>query len=207
MADVVPSQSLTRREAIHRILAALAVAPLLPATSWAQEGTPPGIGWDPDLLRKEIPWPRLLTTAEKDAVTVLADLIIPADAHGPAASAVGIPDFIDEWVSAPYDASRKDLNVLRTGLPVLDEAARRLSNRAFAASPAEVQLRLMESIAAGGAGVDERLHALFIDLRRLVAGGYYTTPAGWTAIGYVGNRAMPAFSGPPAEIRRRLGLD
>jgi hypothetical protein len=59
------------------------------------------IGFDPDLLKKEIPWARLLTEREKLVATALGDLIIPADEYGPAASTVGVPDFIDEWVSAP----------------------------------------------------------------------------------------------------------
>ncbi len=204
MADTF-FQPLTRREAIQRILAAIAVVPLLDATTLGQDSTPPGIGWDPNLLSKEIPWPRLLNDQEKQTVAAIADLIIPADEHGPAASAVGVPDFVDEWVSAPYEASRSDLARLRRALPVLDEAAIGLAGRGFADSPAEVQQQLMDVMANPGG--NEILHRLFSDLRRLVAGGYYTTPAGWTAIGYSGNRALAAFPPPSADVRRHLGLD
>ena len=34
----------------------------------------------------------------------------------------------------------------------------------------------------------------------------YATPAGWEAIGYVGNVALPKFDGPPAEVLAKLGV-
>ncbi len=47
-------------------------------------------------------WPLTLTPAQRRLAAVLVDLIIPADEHSPSAPAVGVVDFIDEWVSAPY---------------------------------------------------------------------------------------------------------
>src|SRR6478672_1524999 len=44
------------------------------------------------------PWERVLTMEELAMVTILADLILPKDALGPAASEVGVPDFINEWI-------------------------------------------------------------------------------------------------------------
>ena len=38
-----------------------------------------------------------------------------------------MPDFIDEWVSAPYEAQQKDAKVIRAGLAWIDgEAKKRL---------------------------------------------------------------------------------
>ena len=90
--------SLSRRDALRLIFVASALASALDITAFGVEG---GLGADPDLLKKDIPWPRVLSAAEKRAATALADLLIPADEHGPAASAVGVVDFLDEWVSAP----------------------------------------------------------------------------------------------------------
>lgn len=42
------------------------------------------------------------------ALRALADVLLPADAHGPAPSAVGIADFFDEWLSAPYPIQQAD---------------------------------------------------------------------------------------------------
>src|ERR1019366_1130520 len=62
-----------------------------------------GYGTDPDLLRAYKPgdlWPLTFSDAQRSLVAALCDVIIPADGHSPSASAVGVTDFIDEWVSA-----------------------------------------------------------------------------------------------------------
>jgi hypothetical protein len=46
----------------------------------------------------------------------------------------------------------------------------------------------------------------FAKFRDLTAGGFYTTPVGMTAIGYVGNVPLEKFDGPPLAVLRKLGL-
>jgi hypothetical protein len=172
------SSALTRREAIRRILVAAALASHLQLSSFGQEEGA-GIGWDPNLLKKEIPWPRLLTEAEKKTVTVLADIIIPADEHGPAASAVGVTDFIDEWVSAPYDPQRADLKVIREGVAWFDAEAKRRFGKVYAeAAPAE-QTVLLDAVLVAGSPERKAAYNFFKLFRDRVAGGYYSTPDGW----------------------------
>ncbi|MDT8342479.1 MAG: gluconate 2-dehydrogenase subunit 3 family protein, partial [Longimicrobiales bacterium] len=85
-----------------------------------------GDAWDPDLVNPELRWEKILTEDEREGLAALCDVILPADDRSPAASAVGAHDFIDEWVSAPYDFARNDLVLVRGGLGWLDrEAARR----------------------------------------------------------------------------------
>ena len=48
--------------------------------------------------------------------------------------------------------------------------------------------------------------AVFCRLRNLVAGGYYTTPAGMKDIGYRGNVPQAEWKGPPAEVLKKLNL-
>ena len=196
---------LTRRAALKRVIG-LSVA--LSELELPGFGATPnrGIGMDPNLLKKEIPWDRVLTAEEKRLVTVLGDLIIPADEHGPAASAVGVPDFIDEWVSAPYDAQQKDGKVIREGLAWLDGAAREHFGKGFAdAAPAQ-QTALLDDIVKEGTDARKAAHGFFTNFRDKVAGGYYSTPEGWKAIGYVGNVPMAEFPGPPPEVLKHLGL-
>jgi hypothetical protein len=196
---------LTRREAIRRILIATALASQFNLPSFGQEAET-GIGWDPNLLKKEIPWPRVLTDAEKRTVTVLADIIIPADEHGPAASAVGVPDFIDEWVSAPYDPQRSDLKTIRDGLAWFDaEAKRRFGKKYADASPAE-QTSLLDAVLAEGSAESKAAYTFFKLFRDRAAGGYYSTPDGWKALGYIGNTPQLAFAGPPDEALKHLDL-
>lgn len=202
MTDFLP---LNRRDALKRVIGLSIALSALEMPAFA--ATPVrGIGTDPNLLRKEIPWPRLLTDAEKKTVTALADVIIPADEHGPAASAVGVPDFIDEWVSAPYEQQGKDLEVIRKGLAWIDAESRKRFGKAFAeAAPAD-QTALLDDIVKDGTEARKQAFSFFKLFRDRAAGGYYTTPEGWKALGYVGNVPMVEFPGPPPEVLKHLGL-
>jgi hypothetical protein len=197
--------SLSRREALKRVIALSVSLSAVDLPAFAQTGVR-GIGTDPNLLNKEIPWPRVLTSAEKRTVTVLADLIIPADEHGPAASALGVPDFIDEWVSAPYDQQRQDLQVIRAGLAWLDDEARKRFSKGFADAAVEQQAAILDDVVKEGTAAHNHAFDFFSLFRDRAAGGYYSTPEGWKAIGYVGNVPMPEFPGPPPEVLKHLGL-
>jgi hypothetical protein len=201
------ARPLSRREAIQRILAASALVTTFDLRALTPAGTTPGLGFDPDLLKKEIPWPRLLTEGEKRIVAALADVILPADEFGPAASAVGVPDFIDEWVSAPYEQQVKDRKIIREGLAWLEtEARQRFSDRGFAECSTEQQTTLATEIVTDGTPARKQARSFFMLFRDRAAGGYYTTPEGWKAIGYTGNVAMTEFPGPPPEALKQAGL-
>lgn len=196
---------LTRRDALKRVVGLSIALTALDLPAFAQ--TPMrGIGGDPNLLKKEIPWARVLTEVEKRTVTALADLTIPADEHGPAASAVGVPDFIDEWVSAPYEQQEKDLKVIRGGLAWLDGEAQKRFGKGFADAAAEQQTAILDGIVKEGTAARKQAFSFFSLFRDRVAGGYYSTPEGWKAIGYVGNVPMMEFPGPPLEVLKHLGL-
>ena len=60
---------------------------------------------------------------KKDQVAILSDIICPADERGPAATDVGVPDVIDEWVSAPYSSQQRDRVEIINGLQWLDDEA------------------------------------------------------------------------------------
>jgi len=199
------SALLTRREAIRRILVATALASQFDLISFGEERST-GIGWDPNLLKKDIPWPRVLTDAEKRTVTVLADIIIPADENGSAASAVGVADFIDEWVSAPYDLQRADLKTIRGGLAWFDGEARRRFGKSFVESSPAEQTSLLDAVLAQGSPERKAAYNFFKLFRDRVAGAYYSTPDGWKALGYTGNMPQLAFAGPPEEALKHLGL-
>lgn len=189
---------LSRREALRRVIGLSVALSALEMPAFAN--TPlRGIGTDPNLLKKEIPWPLVLTAEEMKIVTALGDIFIPADDHGPAASAVGVPAFVNEWVSAPYDDQQEDLRVIRPGLAAIDAEARKRFGKGFAETTVEQQTALVD---------DAVTHAnpFFRTLRDCVAGGYYSTPEGWKAIGYVGNVPLAEFPAPPPEVLAHLGL-
>jgi hypothetical protein len=154
-----------------------------------------GYGTDPNLAQPaKAPWPRLLSKDELQTAAILADFILPATATAPAASALGIPDFIDEWVSAPYPDQVKDRPLIRDGLKALKgdllggDAAKRKA--ALASLPA---------------ATDAATHAFFKRFRALTIGAYYTTEAGFKDIGYIGNVARTVDPGPSAEVMAELG--
>lgn len=153
-----------------------------------------GYGTDPNLVKPEpAPWPRLLSDEELQAAAILGDFILPATATAPSASALGIPDFIDEWVSAPYPDQVKDRQVIRDGLKAL---ARQVV-RADGAKRADALTSLPKS-------TDEATRAFFKRFRALTIGAYYTTEAGFKDIGFIGNEARAADPGPSAEVKTVL---
>ena len=108
-----------RRTTIKWVIAAAASLPAIRRDAFAEgnaaasapAAAAKGYGTDPDLTRIYAPgdlWPLTFTAAERRTATVLCDLILPADAKSPSASAVGVVDFIDEWISAPYQDNAGD---------------------------------------------------------------------------------------------------
>ena len=200
--------SLTRREAVQRMLVLAAAASYLDSRSFGAAAGPATIGRDPNLHKKIIPWERVLTDAEMKSVTALSDLIIPADDKSPAASAVGVPDFINEWVSAPYPIQSADRAEVQDGLRWIDQEAQTRFGKAFAGLSEEQQRKICDDICFEPKATPERKKAarFFSKMRYLTAGGFYTTPEGWKDLGYIGNTPMPVFPGPPPDVLKHLGL-
>lgn len=212
MASSPTPARLSRRESIQWMLAASAVlsAPdgLLQAASPAV--TAQGYGPDPSMVKIYQPgdvWLLTLDAAQRDTVRALCDLILPADDSSPAASAVGVPDFIDEWISAPYPQQAGDRRTLLDGLAWIDAEAQRRFQQAFAKLSVAEQTALGEDLARPKPNPEHKKAAAFFKrFRDLTAGGYYTTPEGMKAIGYVGNVPSATFDGPPPEALRHVGL-
>jgi hypothetical protein len=199
------TDSLSRREALKRVIGLSIALSAMEMPAFAN--TPlRGIGTDPNLLKKEIPWPLVLTDAEMKTVKVLGDMIIPADENGPEASAVGVPEFINEWVSAPYEQQQGDLVLLRKGLAWLDAESQKRFGKIYADAAPEQQTAILDDIVADGTDARKQAHPFFKMFRDRVAGGYYSTPVGWKAIGYIGNVPMAEYPGPPPEVLKHLGL-
>lgn len=206
---------LSRREALQWMAAASALlmtdaVGAAGTASATPSGTP--YGTDPNLLKNYKPgdlWPLTLSPQQRRCVSALADLVLPADERSPAASAVGVPEFIDEWISAPYPAQAADRPVIMEGLAWLDSEARRRFQNEFSELAEAHQTTIATDIAhltsvRPGLEAPARFFHLF---RNLCLGAYYTSPAGMKDVGFVGNVARVRFDGPPPEILSRLGLD
>ncbi|HEX4269654.1 MAG TPA: gluconate 2-dehydrogenase subunit 3 family protein [Steroidobacteraceae bacterium] len=214
-----------RRTTIKLIVAAAAAFPALRAraTYMLEPGASPpgnvrrfeptmdGYGPDPDLIKayaKGAFWPLTMSTQQRQLAATLSDLIIPEDEHSPSASAVGVVDFLDEWISAPYPLQREDRATVLNGFAWLDREAQHRSGQPFAKLHAAQQRPICDRIcAASRAAADLQEPAqFFATYRNLTAAGFYTTLAGRKDLKYIGNVALTHFDGPPVELLEKLGL-
>jgi hypothetical protein len=176
----------------------------LPGTA-ARPGTA-GYGTDPDLVHPVVPWARTMTEAQLRTTAALSDLILPEDERSPSASAVGVPDFIDEWVSAPYPQQRDDRERILAGLEWLEQQSRDRFGTAFADASGDQQAAVVDAIAYpdAAANLEERAE-FFRRFRYLTVGAFYTTEAGMKDAGYIGNMPLAgAYPGPSDEAMAHL---
>jgi gluconate 2-dehydrogenase gamma chain len=224
-------ESMDRRDALKVIAVAAASATLadglLPAVADAQQvaagelrarnaaapippkSGPRGTVTDPDLLTAKATWPRLLNATELLSLAALCDMIIPADDKSPSASAVGVPAYINEYVSAPYDWAERALVRVRGGLTWLDvESGKRFAGRRFTALSVAERTKICDDICYAATAKPEFLAAarFFDQIRDLTASGFYTSDAGMKDLQYVGNVPLAKFDGPPPAVLKHLGL-
>jgi hypothetical protein len=205
-----------RRTTIKWMLAAAAAMPLLEQRAVGADTAnalpqPQGYGTDPDLTKIYHPgelWPLLMTAEQRRTASALCDLIIPADAVSPSASAVGVVDFLAEWVSAPYLRQQADRPIILEGLAWMDGEAVRRFGAEFAALKDTQQRLLCEDISFEPKAAPDFVQAakFFARYRDLTAGGYYSTAAGRNDLRYIGNVPLESFEGPPLELLQKLGL-
>ena len=202
-----------RRTSIKWVLAASAAWPL--SGKYAARADPAvtgrGYGSDPNLLAVYHPgelWPLTFTAPQRRLAGILADIIIPADEHSPSASSVGVVEFIDEWVSAPYPASQRDRPIVLGGFRWLNEEAARRFGKGFPDLAAVEQNGICDDICDESRAVAVRRDAarFFALYRDLTAGGFYSTPVGRKDLGYIGNVPLARFDGPPPELLKKLNL-
>lgn len=164
---------------------------------------------DPSLVMPvRSPWPLVLTAPELETATALADTILPADEKSPAASAVGVPAFLNEWVSAPYPVQKKDLETVRGGLAWLNTESFTRFGTHYAKLSEDQKTALCDDICHIPKAKPEHLAGarFFAAFRDLCASGYYTTATGFEDLGYTGNRPSPTYEGASREALAKLGL-
>lgn len=201
-----------RRTAVKWVMAASAALrlPSVPFDATAATPTAQGYGKDPDLMKVYASgdlWPLTLTKEQRATAKALCDLIIPADGVSPAASSVGVVEFIDEWISAPYPEHAVDRKTVLGGFELIDKEAQRRFGAVFAKLSATQMTAIADDLTAQPVkGELTDAAAFFVRYRALTAGGFYTTPVGMRDLKYVGNVPMTTFDGPPKEVLEKLGL-
>lgn len=202
--------AIDRRVTLKWLMGSLAVGQLAACGSGAKGLSWPeleaikatGVGKDPDFANIVVPWPLTLTQAELETAAELADLILPAEGDIPAPSKVGVPAFINEWVSAPYPDQHNDRVLIVNGLAWLDEESKVRNGVPFVRADSSGQKAILDDIAFKDR-VKEGLEkpAEFFDrMRSLTLGAFYTTREGWADIGYMGNQPGTGdYAGPTPE--------
>jgi len=201
-----------RRTTIKWVLAASSAWPLAGKRAARAASAPVrGYGTDPNLLANYRPgelWPLTLTAAQRRLAGILSDIIIPADEHSPSASAVGVVEFIDEWLSAPYPDYQRDRKIVLGGFAWLDAEGRRRFGKEFSDLGSVEQQGICDDICDESRAAAERGDAahFFAFYRDLTAGGFYSTPSGRKDLNYIGNVPLASFEGPPLALLEALRL-
>jgi len=208
-----------RRTTLKWVLAAAAAVPSLKGMAWqsavaassSASASAVGYGTDPDLQKFYSAgdlWPLTLNEQQRGTAAALCDAIIPADAQSPSASSVGVVDFIDEWMSAPYQRQREDRDMILAGFGWLDAEAIRRFASPFGKLAAAQQASICDDICYLPKARADVVDAakFFARYRDLTAGGFYTTPAGNKDLQYVGNVPLAQFDGPPLAVLKAVGL-
>jgi hypothetical protein len=160
-----------------------------------------GYGTDPQLNQPRVTWELIMQPPQLQQSAVLADLILPASETAPAPSAVGVPDFINEWISAPYPDQLEDRRNILDGLRWIDEDSNRRRKQSFLEPDEESRRQIVAEIA----DKNSEQWKFFQRFRFLVIGAYYTTPEGYKDIGYTGN--VPLKSYPQITDEERAILE
>ena len=122
---------------------------------------------------------------------------------------VGVPEFINEWVSADYPAHQEDRETIRGGLGWLNTESFKRFSRRFEELGVEQQAQIADDI-CGAAKVSPEHHVgavFFKRFRQLCVGGYYSHSQTWKSLGYVGNISIGGpYPGGLPEVIGKLGL-
>ena len=150
-------------------------------------------------LREEI----FFDAHEMKTITVLADIIIPADDVSGSASQAEVPAFI-EFIVKDIPSHQTPM---RGGLKWMDLHCLKEYQKAFIDCNTQQQIELVNQIAyPDKAKPKMRQGVVFFNrMRNLTASGFYTSKIGIDDIGYVGNKAN-IWAGVPADVLAQYGL-
>ena len=147
---------------------------------------------------------KFFTDHELATLTVLCDLIIPADDRSGSASDAGVPDFI-EFTMKDRPAMQ---DPMRGGLRWLDMKTFKLFNRPFINAATEQQVIMVDMIAYPEKASRDNAPgvAFFNTVRNLTASGFFTSRIGLDDLQYMGNTPN-AWAGVPTDVLEQYGLE
>ncbi|MGH9506199.1 MAG: gluconate 2-dehydrogenase subunit 3 family protein [Terriglobales bacterium] len=140
--------------------------------------------------------PRALTAREYRLLTVLADLILPADERSGSATAAGVPECVDDFLTIRGARLRDQI---RGGFLWLNITANQAYGHDFADCAQAQQTALLDRIAWPDRATipDANGAAFFSDLRNLVVNAFYSSKMGVADLQYEGNHPVQWHGCPP----------
>jgi gluconate 2-dehydrogenase gamma chain len=147
---------------------------------------------------------KFFNSHEMATITVLADIIIPADKVSGSASQAGVPAFIEFIV--------KDMpqhqTPLRGGLMWLDNTSKKQFAKKFVALLPSDRLKIVDLIAYPKKAKPEHTQGVtfFNLMRNLTATGFFTTEMGVKDLGYTGN-VVNKWDGVPDDVLAKYNLN
>jgi len=154
---------------------------------------------------------RFFNDHEWATVSVLADLVIPADSRSGSATDAGVPAFIDFILTDELAEPRQNEEMqtaVRGGLFWLDRECQKRFSASFVDGTDAQRRAVLDDIAWPERARDEMSQgvAFFGTFRDLVATGFWTSEMGMNDLGYMGNTFVAEWTGCPPAVLEKLGL-
>ena len=140
---------------------------------------------------------------EMATISVLADIIIPADEVSGSATDSGVPGFIEFIVK-----DKPEFQIpMRGGLKWMDMQSVKRFEKPFKDADAKQQLMLVDEIAYPKKAKPEMMQGVsfFNLMRNLTATGFYTSEIGIKDVQYMGNKPNQ-WNGVPDDVLKQYGL-
>lgn len=146
---------------------------------------------------------KFFTPHELKTVTILSDIIIPADAVSGSASQAGVPAFI-EFMMKDQPSNQTPM---RGGLRWLDNQCVKFYDKKFVDCTSMQRIEMVDRIAYPELAKKEFSQGVsfFNLMRNLTVTGFYTTQMGFKDVGYIGNTPNN-WEGVPDDVLKQYGL-
>jgi gluconate 2-dehydrogenase gamma chain len=146
---------------------------------------------------------KFYTDHEMKTITVLSDIIIPADKVSGSASQAGVPAFI-EFITKDKPEFKTPM---RGGLRWMDSTAIKRFGKNFVDCTAKEQINIVDDIAYPNKAKKEFSQGVnfFSLMRNLTASGFYSSEMGHKDMDYQGNKPNN-WEGVPEEVLKQYGL-
>ncbi len=161
--------------------------------------TPAEIDHDANLMKE-----RFFTESEMLVVTILCNMIIPADSISGNASDAKVPEFIEFIMK---DQPKMQLP-MRGGLKWLDLKSLRLFKKSFVDANENQRTELVNLIAFPAKATKDNMQGVnfFNTLRNLTATGFFTSKIGIEDLQYLGNQPNQ-WDGVPEDVLKQYGVE